>query len=85
MLARFILTAALAATPLLAQSPDTGTPPGGAPAKEKLICRREAPIGSMIASRKRCYTKAEWERIAEAARDTSTRMTTDNSGRPSGQ
>jgi hypothetical protein len=29
--------------------------------KENLICRRETPIGSLIASRKVCLTKAQWK------------------------
>lgn len=93
MLKKLILLTALAASPALAQT--EGQPPasqpatqgqtGTEPAKEKLICRREAPVGSLIASRKRCYTRAEWDQIADAARDTSTRMISDNTSRPGGQ
>lgn len=32
--------------------------------KDRLICKREVPIGSLIASRKICRTHAEWEKVA---------------------
>jgi len=80
----------LAALPVAAQTPTGDTAPNAGsgtpqPAKEKLICRREAPIGSLIPSRKRCYTREEWDQIAQAARDLTTRMVTDGQGRPGGQ
>jgi hypothetical protein len=31
---------------------------------DKQICKRDAPIGSMIPTRKECHTRAEWDQIA---------------------
>jgi hypothetical protein len=33
--------------------------------KDPLICKREVPIGSLIATRKMCMTKAEWQKRAD--------------------
>lgn len=30
--------------------------------KDKLVCRREVPVGSLIASRKMCLTKEQWRK-----------------------
>lgn len=51
---------------------------------EKLICRRDADIGSLIPKKKRCYTKAEWEAIGLAARANATHIVQDGTGRPAG-
>ena len=38
--------------------------------KEKLVCKREVPIGSLIATRKICLTKAQWtQRIEDGNRE----------------
>lgn len=42
--------------------------------KEKLICRREVPIGSLIASRKTCMTALQWQKQAENAEAEAERM-----------
>lgn len=52
---------------------------------EKLICRRDAEIGSLIPRKKRCYTRAEWDQIAQASRANATRLIQDGTTRPSGQ
>lgn len=70
-----------AASALAAQTPPTAPAPAPAPA-EKRICRTEAPTGSLIASRKRCYTKAEWDNLAAGARAVTERFTDDNRSRP---
>lgn len=36
--------------------------------KPKLICKRSADTGSLIAKRRECRTREEWDRIAEASR-----------------
>lgn len=52
---------------------------------EKLICRRDAEIGSLIPRKKRCYTKAEWDKISLAARENATRLVQDGTTRSVGQ
>jgi hypothetical protein len=34
----------------------------------RLICRRMPETGSLAQTRRQCFTKAEWDRIAESAR-----------------
>ena len=59
----FILTLAVSA-PALA---DTAKPATGQPGadKDKLICKREVPIGSLIATRKMCMTKEQWQKRSD--------------------
>lgn len=41
--------------------------------QDKVTCRREAPIGSLIPSKKTCHTRREWETLsANARRDVET-------------
>lgn len=35
--------------------------------QEKLVCRKEAPVGSLIA-KKKCRTQREWSALSEATR-----------------
>lgn len=51
------------ATAATAQDATPQTPP-----KPKLICKRSADTGSLIAKRRECKTRAEWDRLAESAR-----------------
>lgn len=64
-----------------------GDPPAGNaapdPAKEKLICRRETPVGSLIASRKVCLTKSQWEQRARDGNEEARNQVYNNMGRPS--
>ena len=39
------------------------------PAKDKLICKREKQIGSMVRAKKNCRTKAEWDDLAAQSRE----------------
>jgi hypothetical protein len=58
------------AQPLVAQQPPA-IAQVGAPAKaERKICKRSAPSGSLIETRRECHTREEWSRIAQAARAT---------------
>ena len=79
----FILAVAVA-MPALADTPRPPPAQAGAD-KDKLICRREVPIGSLIASRKMCLTKAQWEARARDGNEEARKMVYDNQGRPSGQ
>ena len=51
--------------------------------KERMICRRETPIGSLIASRKICMTKSQWESRARDGNEASRKLVYENAGRPS--
>lgn len=62
------------------QSAPAATPQ---PAKERLICTRETPIGSLIARRKVCLTKSEWEKRRADGNEEARRQLMDNMGRPS--
>ncbi|MGQ0660564.1 hypothetical protein [Sphingosinicella sp.] len=42
---------------------------------EQLICRRIQETGSLGRGRRQCYTRAEWDRIAQAQRENSPGMT----------
>jgi len=50
---------------------------------EKLSCRREVPIGSLIATRKVCLTKGDWEKRAVEGNDEARRLY-DRGGRCNG-
>ena len=65
-----------------AQAP-SGNPKAD-PSKDKLICKREVPVGSLIASRKRCMTKAQWAALERDGNEEARKMIYDNAGRPTG-
>lgn len=73
LMSALFLAASLAA-PAAAQTvapPPVATPappPVVTPPKEKLICRREPLIGSLIRQPKTCKTAAQWSSTNEAAR-----------------
>lgn len=59
-----------------------GQTSGGASGKQaadksddRLICRRVQETGSLGQGRRQCYTRAEWDRIAQAQRENSPGMT----------
>jgi hypothetical protein len=72
----FIVTALLLLGAQPSAAPDPTEP------KEKLICKREVPIGSLIASRKICLTKSQWEARAKDGNDQARKLVDDNAGRP---
>jgi hypothetical protein len=57
-----------------------GEPATAEPAKERLICRRETPIGSLIARRKMCLTATEWEKRQKDGNEASRKLVYDNMG-----
>lgn len=59
---------------------DGGTKPE--PAKERLVCKRETPIGSLIARRKVCLTKSEWDKRTADGNDEARNQIYNNQGRP---
>jgi len=48
-----------------AQERDARTSAGGE--AERLICRRIPDTGSLVRTRRQCFTRAQWDRIAESA------------------
>ena len=73
----------LIATLLLLAAPQAAEAPDPSGEKEKLICKREVPIGSLIASRKICLTKSQWTKRAEDGNEEARRQVYDNMGRQS--
>jgi len=61
--------AALLAAVILAEATVAVAQSGGgrgANDKDRLICRRTPETGSLVRVRRQCFTKAEWDRIAES-------------------
>ena len=54
-------------------------------AKPRMVCKRSTETGSLVAKRRECRTKQEWDRIAEAARSNATYEMDRNMSRPGGQ
>lgn len=50
----------------------------------KVICKRSEEIGSLIARKKQCFTRAEWDQLSQAARAGGQDMVDRNAGRPPG-
>ena len=71
-----LLLAVAVATPALADKANVGAD------KDKLICKRETPIGSLIASRKTCLTRAQWVQREKDGNEEARKMIQDNAGRP---
>lgn len=51
---------------------------------QKLICRRSVETGSLVKGRRECFTRAQWERIAESAQKGATDLVENSRGRPTG-
>ena len=78
---RFAALVLAAAVAFPAVAADTKPEQVGAD-KEKLICRREVPIGSLIATRKVCLTKSQWTQREIDGNREARKMVEDNTGRP---
>ena len=67
---RFLLVAAAAPFALsglvLAADPAPGASAATGLSDTRIICRKTAEVGSLVKRRKECFTKAEWDKIAEA-------------------
>ncbi len=73
----FGVAAMLAGVPALARDKDAEAQkvmPNGDP----VICQKIQDTGSLVKKTKRCYTRAQWERIASAARANGQRMQSDH-------
>jgi hypothetical protein len=66
---------------LLLAAPETSAADAPDP-KDQLVCKREVPIGSLIASRKVCLTKSQWEARAKNGNEEARKQVYDNAGRP---
>ena len=62
--------AALLAIPVAAREPELQK----VMPNDKVICKRTEETGSLVKATKRCYTRAQWDRIAEAARGNAQRI-----------
>ena len=82
-LALFLLSVTLPA-PVFVQGASTAAVTEGDRIEDpnKLTCKREVPVGSLIASRKVCLTKAQWAERERVGNDVARRMIQDNQGRP---
>lgn len=72
-IAALLIVISLAPPALAAEKPV----PVSASEKDKLICRRETPIGSLIASRKVCMTKEQWQKRTDDGNSTSRQLVED--------
>lgn len=70
----FVVGLVLFASGAPAVDPQPAVQPADQAKKEKLICRREVPIGSLIATRKTCLTALQWQKQAEDAQAELERM-----------
>lgn len=75
---RFLLLGLLIGVPVIAAEPPAAQ---SNDARDKVVCRREVPVGSLIATRKRCLTKSQWEQEARDGNETARRLMEDNVGR----
>jgi len=81
---RILLSAAVAlslSTPVLAED-QAGEQ--AAPVQKK-ICRTEEVTGSLIAKRRICMTKAEWDKVEQASKQNFDRFASQQSARPGSQ
>ena len=67
---RGVFMAALASATLAGPVAAADTPGAAQAANSvddnRIICRKTAEVGSLVRKKKECYTKAEWDRLAEA-------------------
>ena len=69
-----ILSIALAAPAAATDSAEPGA------AKEPLICKRETPVGSLIATRKMCLTKTQWRQRSDTGNAIARSLVEDGAG-----
>jgi hypothetical protein len=48
-----------------AQAQVVGTPADEGVGDKRIICRKHTEVGSLVRKKKMCFTKAEWDLIAE--------------------
>ncbi|MGQ0661507.1 hypothetical protein [Sphingosinicella sp.] len=80
----FVMLAAVVSGPAMAQSGGRGPGAGNPNDPNRLICRRMPETGSLAATRRQCYTRAEWDRIAESQQSGAQRVIDGLTTRPGG-
>lgn len=83
---RYLISTLVAVATLAVSGPAIGQSRSGARANDpnQLICRRMPETGSLAASRRQCFTRAEWDRIAQSQRAGAERMIGELATRPGG-
>jgi hypothetical protein len=56
--------------------------PGDPDYETKMICRKEAPTGSLIRTKKECRTQAQWDALARGSQDMANDLVERNRGMP---
>ncbi|OYY68921.1 MAG: hypothetical protein B7Y44_07675 [Sphingomonadales bacterium 28-55-16] len=79
-----LLATGAAIAPTAASSKEADLEGKVMPDGEKILCRRVAETGSLVRKSKKCYTRAQWDRIAEAAKANATKMQSDHMSGPAG-
>ncbi len=82
-----MLATGLTATPFAAQAFQQISEKASAHRRaqgERLICRYVDETGSVARRRRQCFTRVEWDRIAEAARARGQRLMSDTAGQITG-
>ena len=73
-----LLATGVAIAPAVVHAKNTDLEGKVMPNGEKIICKRVAETGSLVRKSKKCYTSAQWDRIAEAAKTNATKMQSDH-------
>jgi hypothetical protein len=77
----------LAAVAVAVAAPALGQTPAPAPSDlddNRIICRKIGETGSLVRKQKQCFTRAEWDRIAESQRRGTVRMIDELTSKSSG-
>lgn len=73
-----LLATVVAVAPAAVHAKDADLEGKVMPNGEKIVCKRVAETGSLVRKSKKCYTRAQWDRIAEAAKVNATKMQSDH-------
>ncbi|KQM51013.1 hypothetical protein ASE69_06550 [Sphingomonas sp. Leaf208] len=63
-----LATIVIATSSVFAQQPEPSAPAKAVAKPERPICKRSAPSGSLVETRRECHTRAEWNRLAQEGR-----------------
>jgi len=74
------LAAACAVTAATATAQERDRRTSATNESERLICRRVQDTGSLVRTLRQCFTRAQWDRIAESAQRGAGRTITELSG-----
>jgi len=77
-----LLVVFVAAEASIAVAQSSGGSGGG---DDRLICRRTPETGSLVKAKRECFTKAQWDRIAESQRIGANRMIQELTTKQSGE